>query len=73
MKGAVETGVEEETFSYGLIIIYAVLLIAIVAILGDRFFNQGKLTRTILCGLLFWLPGGAITQIITGGCAAIPV
>jgi len=69
----IETATHEEAIENAMRLIIIIILITLTVFLSDRIYNQGKIIRSIVCGLLFWLPGGAITQIVSGGCAAIPV
>lgn len=69
----IETATHEEVIETAMKVIIIIILITLAIFLSDRIYNQGKIIRSIVCGLLFWLPGGAITQIVSGGCAAIPV
>ena len=72
MKG-MEMQMEEETTSrLNLIILGVIMVVIIVAVLGVIFSGNTGFVKTIVCGMVSWLPGGSLTSIYLE-CGIVPV
>ena len=68
-----ETQLEEESMSRLNMIILGLTLVVIVAILIDVIFGGDTgFVRTIVCGVVYYLPGGALVSSYLE-CGAVPV
>lgn len=65
--------ISEETLKQVALLIIVVGGILIFIFLLDNVLTGGKFARAIACGILFWIPYGALAIAFTHGCAAIPV
>lgn len=68
-----ETQLEEESMSRLNMIILGMIMIIIIAVLLDLIFGgETGFVRNIICGIVYYLPGGRLTSSYLG-CASITV
>jgi len=62
---------EDKLIKYLTAMIVLVIVFVVFIVLYDKM-TGGNAIRTIICGMLFWIPGAANALALTQGCSAIP-